>query len=371
MAKNADVYRLTNKQVDSVHVFFMPWAGLKNEMHFGPVRMWTWSDSSKRKVTDVTRRNQLEKLFACYRDSRDQSVRSVTVCSDENADFRETTPDVRDAILKAVDSLIVSIICDRTATAVANDNNSMAPPSSEKYTLLHQRFPIGANEITVCDGYNNVGGLPIDTIKFFQPHSIGGIFCQPCNSLFSRLADLWSQSDNPLMRNRVFRSLEWFRYAHVASDLVSPFARVVMTATAFESLLDIPRVNDKKKEILDRLNELDFKHLLKSENRNHNKKPVNASKLAWWLYDFYDLRNKIVHGNEISPTELVGDKWQHVIIADIVFGHCLDWQLNMNLPSDAQLSSATGDDERAERIKRQVLFCQRWGLAYKKLGWLE
>jgi hypothetical protein len=44
----------------------------------------------------------------------------------------------------------------------------------------------------------------------------------------------------------------------------------------------------------------------------------------WWSYDFYELRNSIVHGDNVPPERLkYNNKFSHIDIADIVFYECM------------------------------------------------
>ena len=56
------------------------------------------------------------------------------------------------------------------------------------------------------------------------------------------------------------------------------------------------------------------------ETRVYKRNPVSYSKAACWAWDFYNLRSKIVHGDEVKPEELCYKDWvTHNIVADLVF----------------------------------------------------
>jgi len=105
-----------------------------------------------------------------------------------------------------------------------------------------------------------------------------------------------------------------------------------MMATAFEILLQVPNIPNKKKwiaeELKKRISDSDFI----KENRQIEGKTYEYSKAAWWIWDFYELRNHIVHGDHIESEQLRytapdRDWLTHLIVADLVFWECIKREL--------------------------------------------
>ena len=132
------------------------------------------------------------------------------------------------------------------------------------------------------------------------------------------------------MRQRLFRSLEWFRLAHTEANNVSEASRLVMMCTAFEILLDFPE--DKKSVYFaEQVDKRLKKDSSVTEPRKHRNTPYTRIRAAWWAYDFYQLRNKIVHGGEFKPEDGEYKDWiNYSIVADLVFWELIVKELTDN-----------------------------------------
>jgi hypothetical protein len=131
------------------------------------------------------------------------------------------------------------------------------------------------------------------------------------------------------LRERIFRSTEWFRLAHTEADNVSTLSKVVMMSTAFEIMLQVPNANNKKGSIAEKLDSLCSTSKMHRSTRQSGKSPSEHSDLAWWGYDFYNIRNDIVHGDKVDSERLryrsgpCGDWLTQLLVADLVFWECV------------------------------------------------
>ncbi len=129
------------------------------------------------------------------------------------------------------------------------------------------------------------------------------------------------------VRERIFRSLEFFRLTHTEVDLglnqpdtIASLSKLVMMATAFEILLQFPE-SSKSNFFAEKIdNTIKSDEFLMEERPNRKNKLIKRSKAGWWAWDFYKLRNRIVHGDKIELEELLYKKWiTYNIVADLVF----------------------------------------------------
>jgi hypothetical protein len=313
-------------------VSFMPWAGIQQTIQVGPVTFWPFQLQVTERVADTRIREYLEKYFRCYVNHQGKPVNSVTICSHGAVNFRQLIPSEAGEVRAAVDALLFSVICPAIKNAVLVNNISMLPPSVDKYQLFTQNFHSDANWITVRTGNVLSAGWKIGEISFPQPWTVGNSFESPDPELlnsFSKVFDLGFPAEQ---RQRFQRSLEWFRLAHVESDEVSPLSKVVMMVTAFEILLDVPDQPNKKEWIANRLDKLCKSPNTILEHRQIRGQTVTHSKMGWWAFDFYNLRNKVVHGDPVGTQELrysgSSRVWlTHLIVADLVFWECLTREL--------------------------------------------
>lgn len=313
-------------------ISFLPWADLKDEFKIGPIIFWPFSQVEK-KIQNKSIKEHLIKYFKSYVDRKGKPIEKIVVCSYQDIDFRPLSDEEYNRLRSAVDILVFCSIAPQTKNAICANNYSMRPPSTEVFQLITQNFQPGNDYIAVKAGSLLSGGWKIGEVTFPEPWAIGGPFRTLDKELIQGFDKMFDAEFPDDVRERVFRSLQWFRMSHVESDEVSMLSKVVMMATAFEILLQVPNIPNKKKWIADkierRISNSDFLMEIRKDSKGNNQ---IYSKVAWWSWDFYELRNSIVHGDHIEAKRLrysAPDKdWlSHLIIADLVFWECVKREL--------------------------------------------
>jgi len=175
--------------------------------------------------------------------------------------------------------------------------------------------------------------------------------------------------------------------AHIEDSQVSVLSKIVIMAVAFEILLQVPNVSNKKQwianELEKRISNLNF---LKETRKDRKGNDHTYSKIGWWGWDFYKIRNNIVHG-DIIKSEILhyyapNREWlTHLIVADLIFWECVKRELfnhkciGDNIYSLAKecnkiLSKAFPEEPQSTYIKQ----LSRWFLGFneihKALGWI-
>jgi len=123
---------------------------------------------------------------------------------------------------------------------------------------------------------------------------------------------------------RVWRSLEWFRLAHLDGADQTDEAKLVATATAFESLFGLP-MSGKQEEFAKKVETLvSDRHMRRGERVKRNRKTINLSLAGCWAWDFYELRSDLVHGDAV-PTHAFNTAHgtPHLVVGDLVLRECL------------------------------------------------
>lgn len=357
----------------------MPWAGLKEKVEVGPVTFWPLSSLTAKQVPDEALLSHLHRYFRCYVDHRGKPVDTITLCSHGSLDFRQLTPVEREHVRAAVDALTISVIGPATQTGVCMENNSMAPPSADRYQLVGQNLTPVNGSITVQAGNTLSGGYKISEISFPKPWSMGGPCPKTDSKWLAAFDRLFAIQDHVEAKNRLFRSLQWFRMAHIESDDVSELSRIVMMATAFEILLAIPQGSNKKEKMADEIEKRCGRSDSLQETRQDKKgEDHTRAKIGWWAWDFYELRNRIVHGNEIQANELLYpapnmDWITHRIVAALVFWECIVRELydlgcldkNVREREDRMVQLGLS----AEEPKTFILDLLGFGDVHRALGW--
>lgn len=366
-----------------MQIWFMPWAGLTSELQLGPITFWPYKTAAKTKISNKSIRDHLDRYFACYVDHKGLSVETITVCSHGVSDFRGLTDRESLETRSAVDALIFSIISSGIKNAVCIDNRSMGPPSADRYQLLVQNFQPGSDDISVQAGSLHSGGWKIGAISFPKPWHMGGSSDRPDQELVQGFDKTFKKGFPSSLRSRLFRSLEWFRYTHTESDEVPTVAKIVMMATAFEIILDVPNVQNKSDWIAKELeNKCTDHRSLRQIRKDRKGGKLNRSKLGWWAWDFYKLRNAIVHGDSIKPKllqyrSIVKDWLSQLIVADLVFWEYVSRELYSRkcIGGNARACSTHLDklfpNEPAGTTERSIA---NWFLGFdevhQSLGWL-
>lgn len=121
------------------------------------------------------------------------------------------------------------------------------------------------------------------------------------------------------VRERLFRTLEWFRFAHTESTAVSWLHKVIMMSTAFEIFLDFPEHGKTAhfvREIDRRMRHKDAVLVSRTDGKGNQHEVCKA---AEWAAQFYGLRSMIVHGDVVTAENLKYKDWiTHLIVADLV-----------------------------------------------------
>lgn len=361
-----------------LQISFMPWAGLNKSITLGPVSFWPYSKEAESKINEPTIRNYIGRYLKSYVDNRGKSVDTITICSHGKSDFRILNDVEFQELRNCTDALIFSVIASQGKNAVCANNRNFGPPSSDAFELVTQNFNMANDYVHVKAGSLTSGGWKIGEITFSKPWSMGGSFGKPNEELISAFNKCFSSQFPKDIRERLFRSLEWFRLAHTESEQISDLSKVVMVATGFEILLKFPQ-NGKRKyfvEYMERnISSNDFNRGIRV---NHRGKDYDMSLAGCWAWDFYDLRSKIVHGESVPYSELIFRDWiTHLIVSDLVFLECVKRELFKNKCigrdvyecADKIARSAVEDEKQAitETLARWFLGLKE---VHKALGWL-
>lgn len=224
------------------------------------------------------------------------------------------------------------------------------------------------------------GGWKIDDISFSEPWARGGISCNPEDKILKGFEKCFSQEIEQNIRERIFRSLEWFRMAHIEDNGVSIVSKLVMMATGFETLLKFPR-NGKRNYFVEYIEDkVATDEFIKGDRTDWEGK--NYSLAGWWAWDFYELRNRIVHGDIISSNDLIYKEWiGHLNVADLVFWECIQQELLTNklvgddiYPDETNIDKKLDElfpDEPQERTVRTLTKCfLGFQEVHKALSWI-
>lgn len=311
---------MSKKNKRQIAIAILPWAGLKQDILVGPVTFWPW-DSSRIQDEDI--KNQLERFFKIFVDHYGKTANKITICSHGKPDFHILDKREYNELRAAINIIVFSSIYPEVKRGVCSNNNSIAPPNAEHFDFFGQKFKIPDDSIVVVGTRSTAHFENIDKVHISMPWGVPSYWgISSTEELIGAFHKVFDTGFPEEVRERLFRSLEWFRLAHTEANNVSDASRVVMMSTAFEILLDFPEQQKSvyfAKQVENKLK----KDKSISETRTHNNNQYTYTKAACWAYDFYQLRSKIVHGGEFRPQDGGYKEWiNYNIIADLVF-----WEL--------------------------------------------
>lgn len=359
-------------------VSFLPWFELVESITLGPVNFWPFPKMAEEMVKDRNIRTHLEKYFSSYVDHRGAPVKGLTVCHHGTPDFRSLSDIEYKVLRNAVDALVFSYISLGVKAAVCANNRSMGPPSADVFQLVSQNFQLGSDDIAVQAGSVTHVWI-ISEIIFPKPWSTGGVFGSFDDKLLKGFNGCFSPEFPADVRERLFRSLEWFRMAHIEAEDVSNLSRVVMMATAFEILLQFPRTA-KRKHFVDYMEQYiasdKFNRIIRTDDKG---RPHDLSMAGSWAWDVYEIRSRIVHGDWVPTSYLIYKDWlTHHIVADLVFRECMMRDLYMrgliadNIRSYIKDLENIFPDKPLSKIDEENIIRRRLGFndVHEALGWI-
>jgi hypothetical protein len=348
-----------------IAVIILPWAGLKQNIQVGPVTFWPWDPS---KIQDNDIKNQLEHVFKIFVDHYGKTVNTVTICSHGKPDFHILADEKGYNELQAARNILAfSSICPEVKQGVCSNNNSIAPQNSECFDLFVQKFKIPDDCSVVVSTRSSLNCEAIDKVHISMPWGVSNFWgSNPNDELIGAFDKVFDDSFSSETRERLFRSLEWFRLAHTEAKNVSDASRLVMMATAFEILLKFSDEWQKSMYFANQIENKLKKDKSISETRTHNNKQYTYTKAACWAYDFYQLRSKIVHGDPFRIEDGRYKDWiNYNIVADLVF-----WELIVK-----ELFENDCFGEEATEFRGNFNDFLRWRTLkndyHKFLGWIK
>ena len=375
-----------------IYVSFMPWLTLYQSVTLGKITFWNYSREAAERIDDLRTRERLEKHFNSYKNI-DGSLNPITICSYEGKTFYDGLNEQEyNHLREAVTALVFASFAEKIEWRIQEEQSHCNPPSINAFDLMFRQLSFDS------DYYSHLSL----SIKSFQMKESRSVFQKPLGTREEAdISTKWSKclnsylalKDSSKLKKRISRSLEFFRLAQAQDDLkdnseVSAFlTRTVLMITAFESLF-FPRWNetvsvnrkilegDKKTEFFSNYIDERFKtdESRRSSRKFWNRKRTRISRteqlslIAWWAYDFYKLRNSIVHGNKVDIEKLrfkEGLSFSQMDVAVLVFADCLE---------EIILNKVMKSKER-DKLMFYTFFTycgyDNWKKHHKVLGWLK
>ena len=356
---------MRDKDQAAVDICFLPWLRLIKPIEMGGVAFLPAEELINR-LEDKAIANQVRRTLSCYVDETGKPLSNNTVCQLKNRRRAERMSEKDVTIIRqAVDALYFASVFAQSQGGILDPNYS-SHYSIQHFELVHHKAPVGSDTFRVVRPNAIIVNCSYDSFKFRRPLGVGIRPLVLDYRFAEELCSLFDRGSREL-RERVLRALEWVRFAHDDTGSVTEPSKVVMMATAFEILLQISNRSQKKKKLMDALDKLCRARSSVARRRKVDRprrgtgkvrKRKTFSLMAWWMRDFYELRNAVVHGDEIHDRRLLHTtacgKIPHLRVADVVMGECV-WRGLFE-------AGLVGDDcrRRAAYLKSHHTYYSTW-----------
>ena len=165
----------------------------------------------------------------------------------------------------------------------------------------------------------------LGAFRFVMPLNVGGDLLWDDETLLETLKKCLLPQNQRKSTTNLLQTLNLFRYAHYEHHGVNWRTKIVLMNSAFECLLDLPEARKRKsfREAVDTLSKSDkiaIEERVEFDDRQKREVTRTYTKAAWWAYDFYKLRNDVVHTGTLAPEKFRFKDWiTQLIVADVVF----------------------------------------------------
>lgn len=302
---------------------FLPYVALKEDIKIGNVLFWpkTKIDSIKNKKI----KGKIESFLNQYVNNLEykEPLQNITMISYKtHGNFNVSTKKIKDAVLILFFATIIK-------------NNKYFALSSDNFQIIHQNFTLKETGIAPVSGSLiriKHGGLEIKEVLFIKPLHVNIGFLNYDEKILHALEKLQRDKTKKEFFQRIITALEWIGYAYTNIDNFNYSSRIVMLMTAYEFLFN---KIDGKFEFVEKIkitcNDLDKLGRNRSKRKIYvkgKKEKKDFSFKEWWAYEFYNLRNKIVHGKVIKNKDLKNRKNKDYLSLGIkFFEECLKREL--------------------------------------------
>ncbi len=303
-------------------IAFLPWLGMNRGTTVGSV---TFSPLQVQAVQDPVVREYLARYLPRYREVDGGPVELVVGARHEGVTgFRHHAPNEQSDLIRGTSVLALAMIA-KTQVLQTLYRNQLPAPSTDSFQLIFQRFTAGSNFVGVSAG-RWTHGWPLDQVTFTRPWAAVASTGDYDRHLLEALGNLLLGrcEVRPELVNRIWRSLEWFRLAHLDGSEQPDATKLITMATAFESLLDLPD-RDKQAVFANRIQRFVYdNHMRRDVRRRRSGGDLDLTLAGCWAWDFYGIRSRLVHGDEVPGGDFrIATGTPHLLVADLVVRECL------------------------------------------------
>ncbi len=290
--------------------------------------IWHFNSLAEKNIPDKEMRELITKLLSAnVQGDLQEEIKGIAVASIGKTDFRAFNSLEEQYIQEAKLILFLSKIAKTNTVILGSGADGWTLSTSENFEPVYQNFELGNDHIAEKAGYIvniGIGGYKINEKKFYKPsHVVISPFGLSLDKeLFTQLLSLRKKNGKRLFR-RIMRATDLLFQAYYNTINVSRNSRILLIASAFETLLDLDEPARKLfKEYVEKYcdipNEVKYRHYYYS--RGKAKRDNNKSIKVLWADSFFQLRNQIIHGDIVPENMYVfKESDRHIDISVLFF----------------------------------------------------
>lgn len=294
----------------------MPWARIGDPVTLGSVTFFDYPGEDVEALLSPEDRSFLDRIKPAYVTWPDQQEVKTLVLAviDTEHPLRELSRNERRVVDRAGHALAFACLAH-------GYHHPFLQCSSDNFLLYHQLFD-GSPGMAVQFRTGLHAFSDASLLRFvcppWAPSALTPI--RPHEGFTAGLAPLLARSEEPAIR-RLWLALESFFYAMTDSEMSKGTWRLMHLNVAFEALLNF----GNSKQFVSRIGSLYAPYARQHEPATlFDDKTANYNLAELWAYDFYSVRNRIVHGDARADVALFWrDIRSHDEIAVRLFRICV------------------------------------------------
>ena len=297
------------REISYRQVAFMPYAPIEKGFEIGCYEIWPYFKERSNRIGNPQVIQYLDCLFGRYFERKydyckkygyDEPIKEIFVVSPKRFEIgveKFTKKQLEE--IRAI-SHIVSFCSVYECAFVSS--------SSDPFILYVQNFQIGSDGIAFWDKSFST----LDMVKFMKPYHIGTTLLKfEVTDFCTSLGKALPKSNTGQIR-RIFRCLELFYHTATHGEMVLDEHKLLSLVMCFEMLLEFKH-NYGFAERIEKLSDFDITPETRCIKKHGKSVCEKLSKTSWWAYDLYNLRSKIVHGENAKwEIEKYGNVWVRV-----------------------------------------------------------
>ena len=276
-------------------IAYMPYAPFKEAFQIGDYNIWPYYKECGKRIGNSAVLETLNRYFSRYfewkydqeKGGYDKSL-EVSIISPISFAFGiDKLSDEQIEEIRTVSHIIAF-------SAITEEYCSLS--SSDAFMLYIQNFTVGLEGIAVFNKYFT----SLEMVKFTKPYHIDfpfeGFTKTSLCDVLGKAIELKSKEQI----RRIFRTLELFFHTTTYAEMVTSEYKLLSLVMCFETLLDFSNKMKFMKKVEFMIDNYEPEMETRTIEINKEKKDFTKSKTCWWVYDLYNLRSAIIHGQEVN-----------------------------------------------------------------------